>query len=249
MRDFLEEAARLQEPNAQIEDPTYEYGKQSDFGPLSSNDENISIENYNTPSLPKKVLDFSSYIKAIPNVLSDGLSNILPSVAGSMSGLAEIDYAVEEPTYSSTSSELSEISEQATAPFRDQQITALPPELSNAANWLVNQAISEGCEGLGGTMHPRGLFIVDLDIDGRDDLILSHDGIECGPRKTKSNSCGIKVCETFIYLRRGGILDQAGSFVGTVTNISDNTPPRFTFSDHSQREQTYSWNGNGFSQR
>ncbi len=309
IRDFLEEAARLQEPNAKINDRNHTYGKNTDFGPLSDSDGRISIENYNNPQLAKEALDASGFLKSLPKVVQDGLQGLLPPLAGSIPELVtpknslpsiETQAGDLEPKEPQTFEEFFEanqciaaedqlydwlalsqgISAANTAivswsrasdfrqkylvlsdnPFTYQYIgssncpppsgfEAPMPELSKAAAWLVDEVIANGCKGAGGRMSSRGVFIRDLDADGRDDLILSHDGLECGPTKSKSSSCGQKVCESVIYLRRGSTLDHAGGFVGTVVGIDNKAPPVFTFFDHSLAEFSYQWNGNGFSQR
>ena len=75
--------------------------------------------------------------------------------------------------------------------------------MSKAANWLINQAIVDGCEGRGGKFDSSGIFTADLDGDGRKDLIISHIALSCNGMPINSNMCGASICSSDVYLRRG----------------------------------------------
>ncbi|HIE30549.1 TPA: hypothetical protein EYP66_25100 [Candidatus Poribacteria bacterium] len=124
--------------------------------------------------------------------------------------------------------------------------STLTIQLSKAARWLVDQAINEGCDGRGGQMSPDGIFVRDLDGDGQDDLVLMHDGIRCEGTPEISNLCGAKVCEGVVFLRRGGLLDRANSFMGTGLKIGSGRNPTISFLQHDLSEFSFGWDGQNF---
>lgn len=130
--------------------------------------------------------------------------------------------------------------------------TASPPpkpQLSNAASYLANQHIGDGCQGRGGSIDPRGLTIRDLDGDGRDDLIIADEWIVCNGARQQSITCGVKVCEAVIYVRRGTTLERSASFNGTGVEVSTGNRPTVTFLEHNLSRFSFGWNGSAFAQR
>jgi len=130
--------------------------------------------------------------------------------------------------------------------------TASPPpkpQLSNAASYLANQHIGDGCEGRGGSIDPKGLTIRDLDGDGRDDLIIADEWIVCNGAKQQSNTCGIKVCSAVIYVRRGAILQRSTSINATGIEVANGRRPTVTFLQHDLSTFAFGWNGSAFAQR
>jgi hypothetical protein len=69
--------------------------------------------------------------------------------------------------------------------------------LSNPARYLINQQIAEACEGRGGSIDPAAVIERDLTGDGRADLIISHEGIQCAD-SGRSLYCGMQVCSVMI---------------------------------------------------
>lgn len=132
--------------------------------------------------------------------------------------------------------------------FPTQETSSSPP-LSNAAEYLVNQHIGNGCEQRGGTFDRRGITIHDLDGDGRDDLILADEWIVCNGARQQSITCGVKVCEAVIYVRRGAILERSASFNGTGIEVASGRRPTVTFLEHNLSTFSFGWNGNSFAQR
>ena len=120
------------------------------------------------------------------------------------------------------------------------------PIMSAAAQWLVDEAIREGCEGRG-SFSQEGIRIIDLDGDARDDLILSHDAITCeGGSLGRSAFCGAQVCQNDIFMRRGALLEPAEGFLGLITAIEGGRRPIIHFYGHGGREGTARWTGRGF---
>lgn len=124
-----------------------------------------------------------------------------------------------------------------------------PATLSKAANYLVNQHIGDGCEGRGGSIDPKGLTIRDLDGDGRDDLIIADEWIVCNGTRQQSNTCGVKVCEAIIYVRRGAILERSASINATGIEVANGRRPTVTFLQHDLSTFAFGWNGNSFVRR
>jgi len=151
----------------------------------------------------------------------------------------------EQPVRTTTTTDLPEISEDISVPQREPS----SPPLSNAAEYLVNQHIENGCEQRGGTFDRRGITIRDLDGDGRDDLILADEWIVCNGARQQSITCGVKVCEAVIYVRRGAILERSASFNGTGIEVASGRRPTVTFLEHNLSTFSFGWNGNSFAQR
>ena len=121
--------------------------------------------------------------------------------------------------------------------------------LSKAAQWLVDDAILHACQDRGGTMDPQGVTVRDLDNDGKDDLILMHEWISCRGPSEMPITCGAKVCTGAIYLRRGNLLKEIGSFNGGGLSVGNGTPPVIEFHDHVLKTVRLGWDGRRFSSR
>lgn len=117
-------------------------------------------------------------------------------------------------------------------------------KLSKAANWLVGQAIKEGCSGRGGKFGSNGIFIDDFDGDGRDDLILVHSAISCNREWRMSDFCGAAACKGDLYLRRGKLLKHNFSFYGEVELRNANRPVISIYGKTEFRKLR--WNGRKF---
>lgn len=129
------------------------------------------------------------------------------------------------------------------------ELESQAPELSNAAEWLRDQAIEEGCDGRTGKMLSDAIFVRDLDADGRDDLILSHDGIVCSGQPQRSIYCGAQVCSLNIFLRRGDLLKFAGEADALVESISNASPPIIALYLHGGAKARVQWDGSQFVNR
>ncbi|HVL22119.1 MAG TPA: hypothetical protein VM422_14260 [Amaricoccus sp.] len=80
--------------------------------------------------------------------------------------------------------------------------------LSNAAAYLASQEIGTACGGASGRYDPAYVVERDLDGDGRADLLIAHEGIECDGTG-RSAECGMLACSIRIWLRRGELLELA----------------------------------------
>lgn len=127
------------------------------------------------------------------------------------------------------------------------QVAPPQPKLSKAAQYLIDEAISYACEGRGGNMASRNIFVQDLDGDGREDLILDHAGITCS--SGRPISCGAQVCATDLFMRRGELLKKELDLLGTVTSISTDPVPTITFYMHGGGTPSLRWNGRSFDMR
>ena len=113
----------------------------------------------------------------------------------------------------------------------------------------MNKAISDACQDRGGIMDPQGVTVRDLDNDGKDDLILMHEWISCSGPSEVPITCGTKVCTGAIYLRRGSLLKEIGSFNGGGLSVGSGTPPVIEFHDHFLKTVRLGWDGRRFSNR
>jgi hypothetical protein len=68
---------------------------------------------------------------------------------------------------------------------------------------VLMREIAEACEGARGKIAREGAIERDLDGDGRDDLIVSHEYIDCGDGGMFGRSlyCGMQVCSVNVYMR------------------------------------------------
>lgn len=119
---------------------------------------------------------------------------------------------------------------------------------SNAARYLLKENIAEGCTEGTGHIDPRALIEADLDGDGRDDLIIAHEGIRCGTSDTRrSLLCGMQVCSVKIYMRRGDLLRLQEDFLGSGIAVNDNAmPPIVSGYAHGGGKWSLRWSGAGF---
>lgn len=246
IRDYLEEAARVQGHNAPIIDRSYEYGKNKDFGPLSSNDARISVEEYANPRLVVQATDFLTYTSAIPKVLSEGWTASLPALGNLLETALSTSLA---GAGDKNESREGDENVRVTSPSEPQHEDSDRDILLKAVDKVVTEALSEGCEDRGGEINARGYFTGDFDSDGSTDLILSHHGVQCSKPPRTSLLCGMRVCSGSVFLRRGDELVRAANFDGTVNGISEDTPPIITITEHNHQSISFQWNGQGFQVR
>lgn len=116
---------------------------------------------------------------------------------------------------------------------------------SKAAQYLVDQQISDACNGGEGSIAESGLVERDLTGDGRDDLIIDHAGIQCDGAGM-SGFCGAQVCSLLIYVRRGDLLKLEVDSLGTVLEISNDPVPVLSVAGHGANRATLRWDGKRF---
>lgn len=115
---------------------------------------------------------------------------------------------------------------------------------SNAARYLANKEVAEACNG-GGRINPKGLIERDLTGDGRDDLIISHEWIECASGQ-RSMYCGMQVCSVNIYVREGKLLKLRGEFLGGGVSVGGGSRPKIEMYAHGGARGAIRWNGRSF---
>lgn len=128
--------------------------------------------------------------------------------------------------------------------------SALPSdaqELSNAAKWLIDNAVSEGCGSRGGDFSAEGIYLYDFDADGQEDLALMHEWVTCNGSPPESSNCGARFCRGEVFLRRDGLLKSSVSFIGTGLEVYSDSPPTFKFIDSRVQEVFARWDGAKFS--
>ena len=118
--------------------------------------------------------------------------------------------------------------------------------LSNAARYLINQQIAEACEGRGGSIDPAAVIERDLTGDGRADLIISHERIQCADGG-RSLYCGMQVCSVMIYVRRGALLEVAADDkLGMGVSVEEGVPPTIRMFGQGGRPTALRWDGRAF---
>jgi hypothetical protein len=120
--------------------------------------------------------------------------------------------------------------------------SASVPGRSKAAQYLVREQIAEACDGKHGKIDPGAVIERDLTGDGRDDLIISHEGITCGNGE-RGGSCGMQVCSVMIYIRRGALLVLAREMLGAGVTVRDAV---IHMHAHGGKRGTVKWNGREF---
>lgn len=115
--------------------------------------------------------------------------------------------------------------------------------LSNAARYLAEQEIAAGCESGAGSFDPAGIVERDLDGDGRDDLILSHEHIICQGSHARSLDCGMQVCSVRFFVRRGELLQPAGHILGGGVTVGAGAVPTIQTYGHGGGQAFWRWNG------
>ncbi|WP_425099780.1 hypothetical protein [Tropicibacter sp. S64] len=127
---------------------------------------------------------------------------------------------------------------------------AATAQSSKAAAYLLDQNIAEACNGGPGTAGPGTLVEADFDGDGRQDLLIAHEGIACRTADSplgRSGLCGMQVCSVRIYLRRGQLLDLKEDFLGGgITVDTRATPPVIGGYAHGGARWSMRWQNGGF---
>ncbi|MEL6587803.1 MAG: hypothetical protein AAFY65_13775 [Pseudomonadota bacterium] len=118
---------------------------------------------------------------------------------------------------------------------------------SNAARYLLGQEVANACNGAAGRISPGSLIERDLTGDGRDDLIIAHEGIRCsGGGSARSLECGMQVCTTKIWVRQGDLLVEKAFFLGGGIAVAGGNPPAITGYAHGGKTWSMRWNGRSF---
>jgi hypothetical protein len=117
---------------------------------------------------------------------------------------------------------------------------------SNASIWLLNQELSEACGRAGGHISPDALIERDLTGDGRDDLIISHEGISCNSGG-RSIYCGMQVCTVKIFVREGELLKLTMDFLAGGVHVGHGNLPKISGYAHGGSGWSRRWDGLQFS--
>jgi hypothetical protein len=116
---------------------------------------------------------------------------------------------------------------------------------SKAAKYLIAQEVAAGCAS-GGRLASAGAIERDLNGDGRKDLLLSHDRLQCKGSSKISRRCGMQVCTVKIYLRQGQLLKQKMDFLGGGVTVGPTDVPVISGYAHGGDPWAIRWNGRGF---
>ena len=128
-------------------------------------------------------------------------------------------------------------------------LTGLVPDAaarSRAADRLVQEQIAAGCgEGTGGQFAPGAVIERDLTGDGRDDLIISHEGLTCGSAG-RSAFCGMRTCAVLLYVREGDLLRKQKDVLSIGVSVTSGDPPAIQLTGNDFQPRTMRWNGRSF---
>ena len=116
---------------------------------------------------------------------------------------------------------------------------------SKAADYLVDQQISEACDGSAGHINPAYVVERDLTGDGKADLVISHEGITCATGR-RSGFCGAQACSFYVYVRRGALLKLAEEYLGAQVSVGPGDEPPIFWIAHGGSPQAMRWNGKKF---
>lgn len=118
---------------------------------------------------------------------------------------------------------------------------------SNATSYLLKEQIAAGCDGPG-TFDPAFVFERDLTGDGKADLLLSHEGIDCKTTPTgRSNSCGMAACNIIVYVRQGSLLvPVVTDLYGYDVKLSNDTIPVIHWLGFKSQPASMRWDGAAF---
>ncbi len=116
---------------------------------------------------------------------------------------------------------------------------------SKAASYLLNQQVSEACDGKKGTIDPGSLIERDLTGDGEIDLIIAHEGITCAGGG-RSLFCGIQVCSFKVYVRKDHLLKLEKDMLGVNITVDDGRVPTVHWYAHGGAPKQLRWNGRSF---
>nr|WP_321483831.1 hypothetical protein [uncultured Cohaesibacter sp.] len=102
---------------------------------------------------------------------------------------------------------------------------------SKATHYLIDQQIKAGCvDGVGRFDH-KGVFEVDLNGDGKLDLVLSHQGLHCADTMARSSKCDVQFCSILVYFRQGKLLKKQDEFVGYILSFRAVPEPVFDIAE------------------
>ena len=118
---------------------------------------------------------------------------------------------------------------------------------SKAALYLIRQQISDACNDSPGKIDPESAIERDLTGDGKADLIINHDGIQCAAPFSRSGYCGIRACSVYVYVREGALLVEKLDILSVSVTIGQGKIPVLTFIPHDMtRKINLRWNGRAF---
>lgn len=117
---------------------------------------------------------------------------------------------------------------------------------SNAARWILNEQVSEGCSTGQGSFSPDSFVEIDLTGDGRDDLFVSHSGLRCASGRPLF--CGAANCSFTIYVREGQLLVPRVTVSAVEPRIVPGNPPYVQAAALPNGLFNWIWNGREFVQ-
>ena len=107
---------------------------------------------------------------------------------------------------------------------------------------IVAREVADACGGAPGKLARDGLIARDLDGDGREDLIVSHEWITCaegGGMGGRSLFCGMQVCSVNIYVARGSGLVPEREMLGGGVRVGPGARPEITMYAHGGSEGSF----------
>ncbi|WP_372426898.1 hypothetical protein [Salinarimonas chemoclinalis] len=114
-------------------------------------------------------------------------------------------------------------------------VTMSEPARADMVRAVVDREIAEACGGTPGELQSEGRIERDLDGDGLEDLIVSHEWMRCTGgmgMAGRSEFCGMQVCSVNIYVRRGSGFDLAREMLGADVRVGSGARPEITMRAH-----------------
>lgn len=114
------------------------------------------------------------------------------------------------------------------------------PAAAADAQEVLRQEIADACDGAPGKVAREGAIERDLDGDGLEDLIVSHEYITCsGGMMGRSRFCGMQVCSVNVYVRGPRGLALREELLGAGVRVGSGPVPTVTMYQHGGGEWSF----------
>ncbi|MEM9207053.1 MAG: hypothetical protein AAGA88_12060 [Pseudomonadota bacterium] len=125
-------------------------------------------------------------------------------------------------------------------------VSAEHSAVTKAAEYLVNEQITDACGDRGGIFHAAGIIEQDLDGDGLLDLILDHHQLVCDELTHGSGHCEYDACQVLVYVRRDGLLVLKKAYLSIGVSVTKEIRPVLGLMDAEERSFSVQWDEDDF---
>lgn len=112
---------------------------------------------------------------------------------------------------------------------------------------LIAENMGASCDVGPASYSDEAVHRADLTGDGIDDLALDMGFVTCGDGG-RSNTCGFRTCEIYLFVARETGLDLSETFTSIGVEIMPGNPPRLGFMSHDFQRYERSWDGSKFAE-